>query len=415
MTPRPRLLVLNQYYWPGVEATAYLLSELCDGLSADFDVTVVTGKLRDAPRPMRESRNGVEIVRVPSTSFDRATLLPRAINYSTFLAGAMSAALTTQPPDIVMCMTDPPMLGDVALFVARRFRAPLVIVSQDVFPEVAVQLGRLEHPALIGLLERMIAYYLRRADRVVAIGETMRVRLEAKGTPSNRIAVIQNWADTAAVTPQPRRGSWAKAHGLDSKFVVMHSGNIGQAQDLDTLVGATTLLRDLDDLAVLIVGGGSRLNELKTLARRTDADAVTFLPYQPRETLSESFSAADIHYVGLARGLAGYVVPSRVYGILAAGRPAIVSADAESETARLIQKIGCGFVVPPGRVDLVAETIRDARSGRYDLDAMGALGREYVARELDRTAAVHRYRELLFEVVANRRGSRSRREHARAS
>ena len=399
MIARPRLLVLNQYYWPGVEATAQLLSELCEALVADFDVTVVTGRLRDGSRVGHENRNGVEIIRVPSTTFDRRTLLPRAVNYATFLAGALWAGMGSRKPDVVLCMTDPPMIGDIALPVARRFGAPLVVVSQDVFPEIAVLLGRLEHRAVIAVLERMIARYLCQADQVVAIGETMRTRLEAKGAPPERIAVVPNWVDTAALSPQPRANAWSRRHGLESKFVVMHSGNVGQAQDLDTLVGSTMLLRDLDDLAVLVVGGGSRLSELKALADRIEADAVRFIPYQARELLSLSFSAADIHYVGLARGLAGYVVPSRLYGVLAAGRPAIVSADVESETARLVQEVGCGLVVPPGRVDLVAGAIRDARAGKYDLEAMGRRGREYVIREVDRTVAVQRYRELLLELA----------------
>ena len=298
-------------------------------------------------------------------------------------------------------MTDPPIIANVALGVARRFGVPLVVVSQDVFPEIAVELGRLEQPLVIAALRRMIGYYLRRADRVVAIGETMRERLEAKGAPPDRITVIPNWTDTELIAPMPRENVWAREHGFDSGFVVMHSGNIGYAQDLDTLVRASTFLRDLGDLTVAIIGTGARQVALVELAQRLGADAVRFLPYQPREIIPLSLSSADLHYVGLARGLAGYVVPSRLYGILAAGRPVLVSADAESETARLVAEIGCGIVVPPGRADLVASTIRDARSGRYDLAAMGALGREYVRSEADRTLAVARYSTLLSELVGS--------------
>lgn len=400
---RTRILVLNQYYWPGFEATARLLTDLCEFLATSFDVTVVTGMLGGAGAQRgRFMHNGVEIVRVRSTSYDRTMLGRRAINYGTFLASAFSVGVREEKPDVVLCMTDPPIIANVALGVARRFKVPLVVVSQDVFPEIAVQLGRLEQPLAIALLRRMIGYYLRRADRVVAIGETMRERLEAKGAPPDRITVIPNWTDTKSIVPKPRDNDWAHEHGFGGRFVVMHSGNVGHAQDLDALIRASTFLRDLDDLAVAIIGVGARHAALIDLARRIDADAVRFLPFQEREIISESLSAADIHYVGLARGLAGYVVPSRLYGILAAGRPVLVSADPESETAKLVQEVGCGVVVPPGRADLVAATIRDVHAGRHDLAEMGARGREYVAREADRSVAVRRYAELLNELAAAR-------------
>src|SRR5262249_3052698 len=156
----PRLLVLNEYYWPGVEATAHLLSELCEGLAGDFDVTVVTGRMAGGRGVMREIRNGVKIVRVPSTSFDRSSLLSRSVNYSSFGAAALSVAMGARTPDLILCMTDPPILGSVARVVARRFRAPYVVVTQDVFPDIAVKLGFLRNPVVIAMLERMISRYL---------------------------------------------------------------------------------------------------------------------------------------------------------------------------------------------------------------------------------------------------------------
>jgi colanic acid biosynthesis glycosyl transferase WcaI len=397
---RPRLLVLNQYYWPGVEATAHLLTELCEGLSADFEVTVVTARLRGwDDLPAVEQRGGVTIVRVPSTAYDRASIWLRAANYLTYIVGTIARAPGAGHPDVVLCMTDPPMIGDVGLLLARRYRAPLVVISEDVFPEIAVQLKRLENPVLVSLLERLTRFYLRRADRVVAIGEKMEQRLRAKGTAPSRLRVIPNWVDTRTLVPQPRENEWARENGLEGSFVVMHSGNVGHAQDLDNLIRSTTFLRDLTMLRTVIVGFGARHADLAALAGRLEADAVTFLPYQPRELLSQTLSAADVHFVGLAEGLSGFVVPSRLYGILAVGRPVVVAADADSETARLVQELECGLVVPPGRPDLLARTLRDLAGGNHDLAAMGARGRAYVEAEADREVAIERYRELLAEVT----------------
>jgi colanic acid biosynthesis glycosyl transferase WcaI len=397
---KPRLLVLNQYYWPGVEATAQLLTELCEALAEDMEVRVVTGILHgheDEPRDL--VHNGVRIIRVPSTSFERSRLAARASNYITYLGNALLRSLRGLRPDVVVCMTDPPIIADIALLVARRYRAPLVVISQDVFPEIAVQLKRLENRALMSLLRSLVSLYLRRADRVVAIGDTMKKRLEEKGARPERLRVIPNWVDTKRLRPSDDGNEWATAVGLDGKFVVMHSGNVGHAQDLDSLVRSATFLRDLDDLRITIIGMGARHAELVALSKQLEVDQVRFLYYQPRGALPSSLSAADVHVVGLASGLAGYVVPSRLYGILAVARPVIVAADPESETAQVVEEAGCGIVVPPGRPELLARVIRDAHDGKYDLEAMGARGREWVEREADRSVAVGRYRDLLLELA----------------
>jgi glycosyltransferase involved in cell wall biosynthesis len=398
-TRKPRLLVFNQYYWPGIEATAQLLTDLCEALADEAEIKVVTGVLHGhEQQPRRVVRNGVEIVRVPSTSYERSQILARASNYATYLGNALLYGLRGPRPDIVLCMTDPPVVADVALLVARRYRTPLVVISQDVFPEIAVQLKRLENPALMGLLRALVAVYLRRADRIVAIGETMRRRLEAKGARPDRVHVIPNWVDTHRLRPHGKATQWARDRAFEHRFVVMHSGNVGHAQDLDSLVRAATFLRDLDDLVIPIIGSGARHGELTALAQRLEVDRVLFLAYQNRKFLAESLSAADVHVVGLARGLAGYVVPSRLYGILAVGRPVIAAADPESETAHVVESVGCGIVVPPGRPELLARAIRDAHDGVHDLEAMGARGREWVEREADRSVAVRRYRDLLMDL-----------------
>lgn len=401
-TRRPRILVLNQYYRPAVEATANLLAELCESLTADYDVTVVTGRVRGREDlPATEVVNGVRVLRTRSTTYDRTHLPRRAANYATYLGDSLVRALSSGRPDLVMCLTDPPIVGDLGLVVARRHRVPLLVVSEDVFPEIATELGRLTNPVLVDVLRRLVGFYLRRADRLVAIGERMRERLIEKGAVPERVTVIPNWVDTTAIVPCARENEWAARHRLQERFVVMHSGNVGHAQNLDTLVRATTFLRDLDDLAVPIVGFGARHHELLELARRLQADAVRLLPYQPRSVLSQSLGSAHLHYVGLAQGLSGFVVPSRLYGILAAGRPVLVAADADSETARLVEEVGCGIVLPPDRPDLVAGAIRDAHDGAHDLAEMGRKARDYAERVADRGVALDRYRQLIDQLVGS--------------
>jgi colanic acid biosynthesis glycosyl transferase WcaI len=406
--PLPRLLVLNQYYHPGVEATAHLLTELCEALTADYHVTVITGRLRDrGDQPDYEIRNGVEIIRVRSTSFDRASIYGRAANYFTYLARALRRGLRADRPDVILSMTDPPLVGDVGYFVARRFRRPLVVISQDVFPEIAVNLGRLRQPLVIAALRALIAFYLRRADALVAIGPLMKERLIEKGAPADRISVVPNWVDVDAITPQSQVNPWSREQGLAGRFVVMHSGNVGHAQNLETLLRAVPQVDDLESLSVLIVGTGARYANTVALAAELGDERIQFLPYQPRERLSESLSSADVHYVGLASGLSGFVVPSRLYGVLAAGRPVLAAAEAESETAALVREIECGIVVPPDRPDLVAQTIRELAQGEHDLVAMGKRGRAYVESHASLQTAALRYREVLAH-ARHRRAPASR-------
>jgi len=401
---RQRILVLNQYYWPGVEATAQLLAQLCEALATDYDVTVVTGHLHGHDLPSDETRNDVRILRVRSTSYDRSQLHLRAANYASYLGDTVLTALRGERPDLVLCMTDPPVVGDIGLLVARRFGVPLLVISQDVFPEIAERVKRLEQPLVLGALRRLVALYLRRADCVVAIGDTMKHRLEAKGAPAERIEVIPNWVDTSELVPEERHNAWSREQGLDDSFVVMHSGNVGYAQDLDTLVRSATFLRDLERLQILVIGFGARHGELTQLAQRLEVTGmVRFLGYQPRARLRLSLASADLHFVGLARGLSGFVVPSRLVGILAVARPVLVSADPESETVQLVEEADCGLVVPPGRPELVAGAIRDVVEGRVSLAGMGDRGRAWVEREADREVAFARYRRVVADVVSNSR------------
>ena len=377
-----RLLVLNQYYWPGPEATAQLLTELCEGLAHAYDVTVVAGTTRGAG-PGRQERKGVEILRVPSTAFSRSRLATRAANYLSYVLLATLRGLTVRRPDVVLCQTDPPFAGDAAYLVARRFGVPFVVIVQDLYPESAR--GKLD-PALLQALESAVDAYLRPADRVVAISEPMRRRLEARGVDAARISVIPGWVDTEAIHPVDV--------DRDGRFVVMHSGNVGHAQELDTLLQAA---REVGDVEFEIVGNGARRDELERHAAALPN--VSFHAYRPRSELSASLSSASLHFVGLAPGLAGSVVPSRLYGVLAAGRPVLVAADEESEAAELVHEAGAGIVVPPGRPDALAEAIRAARDGDYDLDEMGRRGRDFVVSRHGRDAGIAAYRNLLEQVL----------------
>jgi len=248
-------------------------------------------------------------------------------------------------------------------------------------------------------LQAVNRFLARRADRVVALGETMRRRLiEGKGADPARTVVIADWADCAAIAPGPRANAFAARHGLDGRFVVMHSGNIGLSQELETLVEAARALRTVPEILVVLQGEGVRRAALQEQARRLGLPNVRFLPFAPKEALGEAFAAADVFVVSLRAGMAGYIVPSKLYGILAAGRPFVACVEEASEVAAIAHRHACGLVVPPGEPDALADRILKLYHDRPLAARMGENARR-AALEFDRPRQVRAYADLFRELA----------------
>jgi glycosyltransferase involved in cell wall biosynthesis len=374
-----RVCFLNRSYWPDTGATGQLLTELAEDLASHhgMEVTVITGRplaARCTPPPRREVRRGVTILRGAGTTFGPEAFAGRAANYLTYFASACRLARALPPQDVVVAMTDPPIIGLAAL--AMRGRPPLIFYCQDIFPEVAALLQDFRSGTVDRLLDRVTRYLLRRARHVVALGDTMAHRLaEEKGVSRSKIVVIHNWADTTAITPGPQRNPFSEAHGLAGKFVVLHAGNLGQAQGLETVLDAADRLRVHDDIVFLFIGDGTARRRLEERAAVRGLERVLFLPYQPREQMRWTYATASVFLVSLKPGLAGYIVPSKVYGILAAGRPWIAAVDEESEVAAMTAQHGCGVRVAPGDAAALAEAIVSLRANPAQCAAMGERAR----------------------------------------
>ena len=253
----------NRSYFPDETATGQLLTDLCEDLVRVHGcrVSVVTGwPARTAARRFgqvvaHDDRRGVRIYRARGTHFDKRRFAGRASNYVSYFASACWAGLRLDRPDVVVALTDPPIIGLGAWLAAKRAGVPLVMAFKDLFPEVAALLPDFHSDTINAALQRVNRFLVRRAAMNVALGETMRRRLiEDKGAPAERTTVIADWADTSAITPGPRQNAFSAAHGLDGRFVVMHSGNLGFAQGLGTLVEAVAMLRDLPDLHLVFQG-----------------------------------------------------------------------------------------------------------------------------------------------------------------
>jgi colanic acid biosynthesis glycosyl transferase WcaI len=401
-----RLCFFNRSYWPDQAATGQLLTELAEDLVARHSCTVSvvagralhgSGRASGSLWPVKlEERRGVRILRANGTTFSRRRFVGRASNYLTYFTSALAAGWWIGPQDVVVSLTDPPILGLAALRAARHAGARFVFLCEDIFPEVASLLADFHSPTVNGTLDRINRLLLREADAVVALGDRMKRRLvEEKGADPERIHVIHNWADCEAITPGSKDNAFARAHGLCDRFVLMHSGNVGLSQNLDLLIEAAARLQSREQLVVAIVGDGARRQPLQEMAARRGLANVRFFPYQPKELLDESFATADAFLVSLKAGLEGYIVPSKVYGILASGRPFVAAVDPSCEAAVIAREQQCGTVAAPGDPDALTSAIAALCDDPAGARMMGENARR-AAWRYDRRAAVQAYYELFL-------------------
>jgi colanic acid biosynthesis glycosyl transferase WcaI len=406
-----RVVFYNRSYYPDFGATGQLLTELCEDLVARFgyDVTVVAGMPLSAESPIapvpwhapvrEESRNGVRILRVWSTSKSPRKFSGRLSNYLSYFTSATIASFKLRRPDIIVALTDPPIVSLTAITAAKATRAKFVFLCQDVFPEVARLLEDFQNKKVEAVLTRVGRLTVRQADRIIALGDTMKRRLiETKDADPGKIRVIHNWSDADAIQPGPRDNAFSRQHDLVDKFVVMHSGNVGMSQNVDTLLDVAALLNDLPDVVFAIVGEGARKPHLQQEVERRGLKNVRFFPYQPKSKLNDSFATADLFIVSLKCGLAGFIVPSKVYGVLVAGRPFIAAIESDSEAALIARHHDCGIVVEPGNSTQLAQAIRQLHD---DPDARARLAANARAAGLtfSRPRAVEAYRDLLEETA----------------
>lgn len=401
-----RILLLNQYYYPDIAATAQLATDLAEYLAErGHDVTVVSstrvyaGASAALRRPRGEHRNGVRIIRVPSTAFGRSSNLGRSVDYMTFLSGALAHLFAGARPDVVVALSTPPLVAALGLVAQRLWQTRLVYWVMDVYPDVAVQLGVLRANGYsTQALRRIANAVLNQADAVVALDDAMRERLVAAGGPRAKIEVIDNWSDGAAIRPSSgETNRLRRTLGLEGTFTVSYSGNMGMAHDFSTLLGSMRLLRN-EAVHWLFIGDGPRRAPFEGQVRTSRIDRVSFLPYRERCDLGESLTAADASLVSVANGLAGMMVPSKLYGILAAGLPVLYVGPSEGRVAEVIREHNVGIALSNGDSVGLAEAIRWLRDHAPEREQMGQNARRLFEHRFDRPVALERHHQLLRRV-----------------
>ena len=395
-----RIFFVNRYFYPDECATSRILSDLAFRLAGQgLSVAVVTSRqLYEDPRaqlPVRETIRGVKVHRVSTATLGRARLLGRALDYASFhLAVAWRVWRVLRPGDVVVAKTDPPLLSVTLASVAAWRGALLMNWLQDVFPEVAVTLapGLLPKWLLVPLLS-LRDRSLRSAAMNIVLSDGMRAHVHARGVDLERTPIIPNWADTKTLRPRPTAASFTRRRlGLMDRFVIGYSGNFGRAHEFDTLITAAKLLADDPRFAFLMTGGGARSKHLHEAVAQARLNNFHFQGYQPSELLTDSMAAADIHLVSLLPALEGLIVPSKIYGILAAGRPALFIGDPAGDIATMLRKHTCGIVAPVGDGATMAAELRRLRADPLRLAALGENARRLA---LSRHSSEHAAMEWL--------------------
>jgi glycosyltransferase involved in cell wall biosynthesis len=399
-----KILLLNLYYPPDTSATAKMANSVVDTICVHHRVTVLCGRPSYDPterRPWRpyqtEDAGLVRIIRAGSTAFPRFNMKKRLMNYLSYVWLAVPRALFLDC-DAVLAMTDPPFQGIVGAFVAMMKRKPCVYNIRDLYPDMAVGGDIVRSGMLAHLWERMHRWALRRAKCVIVLGEDMRARIIAKGVEPSSVVVIRDGAELSKTTellPSPDPEIVRSIRGSFS-FVLLHAGNLGFYGAWNTLITAARKLAN-DGVGLVFVGGGALRAELEIAA--AGAENIRFLDYFPSNKIPSVLAAADAHIVTIKRGLEGVAVPSKMYGILAAGKPILAVAPKETDVVSLGVKQGFAVSADPDNPADLANVMRRLMADVTKLRAMGEAARK-AARSYDRDAELQKYLEVFEHLTA---------------
>jgi len=399
-----KILLLNLYYPPDTSATAKMAHTLVDTISIHHRITVLCGRPSYDPterhpwRPYQtENVDLVRIIRAGSTEFPRFNMKNRLMNYLSYVMLALPRALFLNC-DVVLAMTDPPFQGIVGAFLAMLKRKPYVYNIRDLYPDMAVGGNIVAPGALTRIWERLNRWALGRAERVIVLGEDMRARIISKGVAPLRIVVIR---DGAEIPPPgkslpPRDPEVIRAIRGGFSFVLLHAGNLGFYGAWNTLVTAARKLSK-EGVAFVFVGDGAERPAVQAAA--AGADNIRFLDYFPAAQIPSVLAAADAHIVTVKRGLEGVVVPSKMYGILAAGKPIVAVAPRESDVRSLGVKQGFAVAADPDNHGELVSVIRHLMADGRKLQSMEAAARA-AAPSYDRVAELQKYLEIFEHIRA---------------
>lgn len=398
-----KLWIVSEFYHPDENATGYLMTVLAEGLAKDAEVHAVCGLSCSTERSstvnLRGERNGVQIRRCLSTCLDKNNLLFRLVNVLTMsLSAGLVLLMNVKSSETLLVVTNPPLLPFIAALVARWKRADCIIVVHDVYPEALVGTNVLSPRSMtVRLLDWMHRRLYRQVRSIVVLGRDMFDLVSRKvGTEGARVTIIPNAADTEMIVPVAReQNELLRRLNIRDGFVVAYVGNMGRSHDIENLFACARRINADERTHFLFIGEGVKKRWLEDNIRRHELRHASVLPYPSRLDQAIVHSACDVAVVSLLPGMTGASVPSRLYNILAAGRPVIAIADPSSELARVVDEERVGWIVEPGNVESLVSTVRFARQHPEQLHEMSIRARHAAERTYSMDSFIRSYRALL--------------------
>lgn len=391
-----RVLIITKYFPPATSNLAQLLGELAEDLADEDQVEVVAARAEGNDQAPLVAGRSVRIVRSLPNSSVSLPIVGRLGAHVWFTFRGVATACKRTPPDLVLALNEPPTVAIVGAVASLRYQCPYVQICHDIYPDITLALGHRREGLVTRMWRRTNRYLEARARFIVVVGRDMVDRLASKGLPREKLRYVPTWSPRQALDADAIRQG--RGHrGWNDKFVVMFAGAMTPAHNLGMIAQAASALADIPDLLIVFVGDGSSKPDLVRKTAELGLRNVSFVPRLPKSEAQQLMALADLHLITLVPGLWGCGVPSKMQGIMAAGRPFIASVDDASEPARIAQEAGCGFVVPAGSAMALAEAIRAARDA--PLDEMGNRARAAFAAEFERSVVTGRMSAVLHDAA----------------
>lgn len=409
---KKNLLIYAHYYYPDVASTGQILTELAEGLNDTFHTTVIctvpsyTGRISQYYRKHKyyfENINGVDVLRIRVPEFRKSFALSRIFNIVSYFASAIAATFRVERQDYVLTISQPPVLGGILGVIGKRAKkAKLIYNIQDFNPEQIQAVGFTQNRSVLRLMMALDKYSCRQADKVVVVGRDMIETLKNRFAVLPPHAYINNWINEEDIVPlppdHPQVAAFKKRYGMEGRFVIMYSGNIGLYYDLPNIVKVIERFQDQREVLFAFIGEGSVLEELKEYRQKHRISNIVFVPYQDKSSLVYSLNSGDVHFVVNAEGIKGVSVPSKLYGVMAAGKPVLGILEKDSEARLIVEEAGCGISVEPGDYEAIEELIQSFidMKDSPELAKMGSRGRAYLAGHLTKDVSIRKYRDEIL-------------------
>jgi colanic acid biosynthesis glycosyl transferase WcaI len=412
------ILILSLVFPPDNVSTAHIMGDLASDLrDRGHSVTVLTTTPhynRDEEEELRQPRRPVWGPLLATSSYQGIrvfhTMMPRKgsnvalrlIAWLSFHALSTFAGITVLPkPDVIIAPSPPLTVGLSAWIIGAVRGSRFVYNVQEIYPDIAIRLGALRNRTAISLLYRLERFVYQKAARISVISPSMRANLIMKDVPDGKVRIIPNFVDLADFRPMEKHNTFSRAYGVQDKFVVSYAGNMGVPQGLETFLDAAFLLKERGELAFMMIGEGMKTEVLRKRAAALGLRNLIFLPHQPYSLVPQIYATSDANIVPQTSEAGFDAIPSKVYRIMASGRPVIAVTESTSDLAKLVLEAECGIVVRPGSSRDLADAILQASEDKEEWEKLGVAGRDHVQRHYSRKAITDRYDHLIGELTSS--------------